>query len=1294
VSGRSERSKKTIKIISVLLILVFINYIFSPTYDAIEINRHPDMNLHPQHRVFRPLIDKELGEKGMLELTLLGRLRNDPDILSSTENLIKDLYAKIVSAATVEVFFSAARRLSLKDIRGEKGLESVFLIPGNVGGTPYFAQIFHYMDGREKTTIYTEEELEGYCKELVERGEFEAPEAEELKVKLMGSSLSDAKSPRFVDLPDESVQAVLSFLEKAEAWNIKNAFLEKIKARKVIISGKPVIFADSIVLREDKGVRKRALSILEGFLLDTEVPFNEVVEAFESFWAVLRKGQAGEFDMDQAYPRLKLMLREADRKAGLASNEGGMRFTDEAYETIMDIRGIELSDCEETIQDIRDIFKKVAEHDMPEKLKRRYELYRWRNQLEKMVNDESFEDAASLRDRIKAREEELGIYDEKSRREDIKELRRIFGNIPGLDPGKIKIEHFLDSILPTDIVAEDGVIRINENFIKLMHRLKIEGLKGARGEIVSYPIMAPPNPLAELYSSIIYSIAIHTIRGHFSVDDQGNVMFDPNESLAQGERGGKYLYMNVLAMLFYWITCVEHYRLPKKRAEFYIKQYPELFRKLTRQEKKKLPNHLQEVIIDFCDSSDFPLSLQPKDTGVVRKDVVDFVERYPGSSSNEGMSRGSRPVVLRLSDESVKLVTAFLEDLGADNIKRLLKEKVENGSIVLSGEADFAAGGLVLRESEDLMQRSRAILDWILVDLGIEMGAASDALTDFEGYYLEDKRGKFDPDKVDTALRIRIRDMDERLGGMSNEGLIEFAEEAYKYTIDLSGVHIEDCREIITYIKRVFKGVAEHDMPEEIRRSYDLYRWRKELDGLVNRERFEDAASLRDRIRKREEQMGIRDEKQRQINIKKLEALFSSIPGLDPHKIKVEDISEGLLPTDIVNPDGTVRLNERFIRLLMLLKMEGDRKHKDGYRVGDIFDYPKLGGDNIIGDFFDSLVHSLVIHTLRGHFPYGDDGMPEVNADERTAQMARGKSHRYVNILSMLVYWTVILEHNKFPVERVKFLMRRYPELVEGLSDIEKSKIPNHLYEIYSRFLIDKGDKFLFPLPVYMSDTGLTRDKVRQIFEDNPGSMSNEKFPANEDIWAHGVLDALVSGKNARAIKADGGKIVLALETDNWVPDEQKAMIQRLVQQVGKLSGAGTVEIVRGSSDELAGKLNEVIERDKVPLKNVIVLGSQDTINRKEFDAIRATSDTDIDKAFMAAIDGAGLTGDSYIRLLEMITMAVRMAFNQKPISNHPAIEVITKNPRLVVFIPRAEPMDFDAIKRIYDSQVTILAAA
>jgi hypothetical protein len=67
-------------------------------------------------------------------------------------------------------------------------------------------------------------------------------------------------------------------------------------------------------------------------------------------------------------------------------------------------------------------------------------------------------------------------------------------------------------------------------------------------------------------------------------------------------------------------------------------------------------------------------------------------------------------------------------------------------------------------------------------------------------------------------------------------------------------------------------------------------------------------------------------------------------------------------------------------------------------------------------------------------------------------------------------------------------------------------------------------------------------------------------------------------------------------------------------------------------------------------------------------------------------VDSTYLTVDIYIRLMEMLKIASKLAINPDMPPESPNIP-IEKRGKFWVFIPRAEPMNYETLKAIYEVQ-------
>ncbi len=104
--------------------------------------------------------------------------------------------------------------------------------------------------------------------------------------------------------------------------------------------------------------------------------------------------------------------------------------------------------------------------------------------------------------------------------------------------------------------------------------------------------------------------------------------------------------------------------------------------------------------------------------------------------------------------------------------------------------------------------------------------------------------------------------------------------------------------------------------------------------------------------------------------------------------------------------------------------------------------------------------------------------------------------------------------------------------------------------------------------------------------------------------------------------------------------------------------------------------------RANAPGSKVIVLAGDKTVFSKAY------KDLEKDKnVFLAGVNNKHLTEDSYIRLIEMMNLTFKLAFGKKVDMNNPNIG-IKRYGNKYLFIPKAEPMEYGMLKRIYWVQI------
>jgi hypothetical protein len=211
---------------------------------------------------------------------------------------------------------------------------------------------------------------------------------------------------------------------------------------------------------------------------------------------------------------------------------------------------------------------------------------------------------------------------------------------------------------------------------------------------------------------------------------------------------------------------------------------------------------------------------------------------------------------------------------------------------------------------------------------------------------------------------------------------------------------------------------------------------------------------------------------------------------------------------------------------------------------------------------------------------------------------------------------------------------------------------------------------------------------------------------------AEGIIASIIT--LARQAKRDGKKFIIGIET-GWIPGIEKATMQHMainplvteIKSLGKTlksMGLDNVVIVHDKREYLAHNiLWETSKREgaSADYSNVLVLASAETIASKVFDPLRSTEGQK--KAFLAGIDASQLRDFSEknendyeqvrVRLMEMFSLALELAAG-KTVPDLPIIKEYNEALRTVIFLPKAEPMDFKELQKLYRNQQIALQAA
>ncbi|MFH1552889.1 MAG: hypothetical protein ABID83_04545 [Candidatus Omnitrophota bacterium] len=204
--------------------------------------------------------------------------------------------------------------------------------------------------------------------------------------------------------------------------------------------------------------------------------------------------------------------------------------------------------------------------------------------------------------------------------------------------------------------------------------------------------------------------------------------------------------------------------------------------------------------------------------------------------------------------------------------------------------------------------------------------------------------------------------------------------------------------------------------------------------------------------------------------------------------------------------------------------------------------------------------------------------------------------------------------------------------------------------------------------------------------------------------------DSIIAGviTLARQAGREGQNLIIGLET-GWIPGYEKGTMQHnalnpLVKEIESLGktlrslGLENVTVIHADGEKLAGNILEEAERTSTGLSNVVVLASKDTVNSAMFDQIKSTEKEK--RAFLAVVDPAELIKEkssdaqvTIVQIVEMLSIALELATG-KDAPDLPLIVEYDEDLRVVVFLPKIEPVDYEKLKEHYNMRKLALQSA
>jgi len=130
------------------------------------------------------------------------------------------------------------------------------------------------------------------------------------------------------------------------------------------------------------------------------------------------------------------------------------------------------------------------------------------------------------------------------------------------------------------------------------------------------------------------------------------------------------------------------------------------------------------------------------------------------------------------------------------------------------------------------------------------------------------------------------------------------------------------------------------------------------------------------------------------------------------------------------------------------------------------------------------------------------------------------------------------------------------------------------------------------------------------------------------------------------------------------------------------------ISFIVGEDKNLPDLIGAELGKADMAGAKVVVLAGQADVKSDRFAALRG----DTENVFVVGVDNRELTTDSYIRVAEMLNVALRLAFKdifkEDAMPKNPNIGVKEDSEyHIYILIPHAKPMDYEKLKAIYEVQ-------
>ena len=143
--------------------------------------------------------------------------------------------------------------------------------------------------------------------------------------------------------------------------------------------------------------------------------------------------------------------------------------------------------------------------------------------------------------------------------------------------------------------------------------------------------------------------------------------------------------------------------------------------------------------------------------------------------------------------------------------------------------------------------------------------------------------------------------------------------------------------------------------------------------------------------------------------------------------------------------------------------------------------------------------------------------------------------------------------------------------------------------------------------------------------------------------------------------------------------------LNKLIIKLKSYCESKGIPFIVDDDDKLLARINAERGKKGMAGAKVIALAGKEMVGKDEFAPLR----DDEKNAFVVGVDSEELTPDSYIRLMEMMTLVLKLSEGLEIDKDSTPI-TITKDDKLhfYILVPPAEPMNYDKLQPIYGAQI------